>query len=273
MLPRLLLCLAAMLPFRPSCAADPGLPALTGGEEVRNAVSARLVEMKAAQRDKQRPLVERTIADIQRVNHLSEDRLQMLCIVGRGIIEHAGDSNDLALVKEMDSRTKGVSPKLVTKVLAGIDEGSSDIGKATEQPRWREAVQRLLTPQEYKLWEKVVAEREAYRVHAIAELGLMQVQSSVDLTDDQTQALLPLMEKAVRDYLPDLASMFGSDPDDRSFYTGYVPVFILGIAEKEARAIVKIEQWSKWQSAAGDCAGSWSWIKQLHDSRAGKGKP
>lgn len=256
-------------PGLPARAEDPGLPTLTGGDEVQNAVAAKLVKMATAMKERHRPLMDRTIDDIQRVTHLPEDRLALLRIAGQGALEHILDDCTRDMANEVETRAKGVPNKLVSKVLDSLDGSNWSASKVTEQPRWREAVKAVLTTAERHQWEQVVAQREAYRARALAELVLMQVQRTTGLGDEQIEKLQPLMEKAVRDYMPDVMNGFGGDGDDRNFYTGYLPMFVLGISEKDARTIVKPEQWTKWQAAAGECSGNWPWIKEQHDRRTG----
>ncbi len=266
------LCMASMLVITATRAEDAGLPALIATEAVQNAVSAKLTQMAAAQQDRQRPLLDRTIADIERTTHLPEERLRLLRIAGQGALEQAADGNSRSWLAEVESRTKGVAPELVPKVLENVGDSSWSSTKLTEQPGWREAVRLLLTEEERKRYEQVVAEREAYRARAFGELVMMEVRRSTGLSEDQLQRLQPLIESAVRDYLPDVLATFGGG-DDGSLYLGYVTVFVLGVPESDAKAIVKPEQWAKWQAAGGRAAGNWSWIKQQHEQRVKKNKP
>jgi hypothetical protein len=59
-----------------------------------------------------------------------------------------------------------------------------------------------------------------------------------------------------------------SDDNDRSIYTEYVPVLLMGIEEATAKSIVTDpEQWKKWEVAPGQYRSNWDWIKRNHESR------
>lgn len=251
-------------------ADDPGLPALTAGEQIQNAISAKLTQITADQRDKQKPGMDRLIADIQRTLHLSEERLALLHVAAAGVLQRAQEPMARRVVAEAERRTKGVSPKVAGKVLSSMDGFNQSRLRLSEDAFWKDALRQLLTDQERLKWETVVAERAAYRAHAIAEYLLVRIKPVLSLDAGQEDKLLPLLQKAVQDYLPDAFVGWMSDEEDRGLYFGYVPVFVLGVPEADARTVIREAQWEKWRRAAGEYAGEWEWIKSVHDERVKK---
>ena len=261
-----------LLPAGGAHAADePGLPALTGGELIQNAISVRLAQSTNDWCEKQRPQLDKVVDDIQRTLHLPPPRLNLLRIAVQGVLQRTLDERAHYLVTDAEKRTKGVAPKQVAKVLISIDDSKSALIRVEQNPLWEGVVQQLLTSDERQRWEAVVAERETYRAQAIAEFILSRIKPLVRLTDAQADKLLPMIAKGAQEYLPDITS-WSSDEEGRGMYAGYAQVLILAVPEAQARTVIKAEQWDKWRRAAGEYADNWEWIKQSHDQRVGKGK-
>ena len=252
-------------------AEDPGVPALTPAEQVQNATAVKLTEAAAAQAEKQKPSVEREIDDIQRTLRLPADRLALLRMAGEGALQSTRDQAARSAVMEAERRVKGVVPKLVAKVLAGMENSGGSRVRLSQNRFWDDAVQQLLTEDERHKWEAMVADRAAYRAHAIAELAVIKITATLQLSDEQGVKLLPLIEKAAREYLPDMFSSFTSDGEEGGMYLPYAQMFILGVPEEDVRAVIKPEQWTSWHTAAGENSSNWEWIKRQHDQRTRKG--
>ncbi|MDB6139146.1 MAG: hypothetical protein JWO94_2218 [Verrucomicrobiaceae bacterium] len=259
------------LPGTPGQAADDvGLPGMTDGEFIQNAISVKLTEAACQHREKQRPKFDRVIGDINRSLHLPDDRVALLRIAAEGVLQRTQDNSARGVVAEAEKRTKGVPPKAVGKVLATVSSFGSV--SASENTLWQDVLRQFLTEGERKKWGLVMADRAAYRARAITEFVLLKVRPVIGLNQEQTAKIRPLVEKAVTDYLPDAASSFGNEDEDHSLYAPYAQILILGVPEAEARAIVNAEQWQKWRLAAGEYAENWQWVKELHERRTGKGR-
>ena len=250
---------------------DPGVPALTPAEQVQNATAVKLTEAAAAQTEKQKPSVDREIDDIQRTLRLPPDRLALLRMAGEGALQSTREQAARSAVMEAERRVKGVAPKLVAKVLAGMENSGGSRVRLSQNRFWDDAVRQLLTEDERHQWEAVVADRIAYRAHAIAEFAVIRITSILQLSDEQAVKILPLIEKAAREYLPDMFSYFTSDDGEGGIYLPYAQMFILGVPEEDARAVITPEQWASWHMAAGEDASNWESIKRQHDQRTRKG--
>ncbi|MDB6119321.1 MAG: hypothetical protein JWO08_3102 [Verrucomicrobiaceae bacterium] len=245
----------------------PGLPGLTDGEQVQNAISIKLSEATYKQREKQKPKLKDMVDDIHRTVHLSEDRLALLNIAVEGVLLRLEDDRARNVVAEAEKRIKGVQPKQVDKVLAAIGSFSSSGMRLTESTLWRDTLRQLLKPEELQKWTAVEDSRAAYRSKSIAEFILLKVRPMLALTEEQAGKMLPLITQSVKDYLPDASSSFSSDGEERGLYSGYAQMLILGVPEDKAHSVLTEDQWSKWRAAAGEYAGNWDWIKTIHDRR------
>ena len=264
--------LLGVLVFSALAADDPSIPGLTADEQQQNAISARLTKLSADRMDKEKPRMDRIVEDIQRTLKLPPERLEMLQIGAQGLLMKGQDNSAKNLVRDANNRLKGATPKTATKILAsmGIPYGTS-VKQMLDDPLWKGITEHLLSEDERKRWENVVAERKSYRYHAIAEFVLLSVQSSKGLSDDPATRLRPLMFKAAEEYMPDLLGSYGDGDGGGNFYVPYAQVLILAVPEDEAKAIVGEAQMSDWRGAAGEMAGEWKWMKDRHDQRIKKG--
>ncbi len=248
-------------------APPPGLPGLTDGEQVQNAISIKLSESTYKQREKQRPKLKSMVDDIHRTVHLSDERLALLNIAAEGVLQRLEDDSARNLVTEAENRIKGVPPKQVDKVLAAIGSFGSSRTRLSENTLWRNTLRQLLKPEELEKWAAVEDGRAAYRARSIAEFILLKVRPVLDLTEEQAGKMLPLIEKSVKDYLPDASISFSSDGEERGLYSGYAQMLILGVPEDQAHSVLTEAQRDKWRAAAGEYANNWEWIKTIHDRR------
>ena len=242
------------------------LAAISNAEQIQNTISSKLAHSSAESMKKQLERIDRIVQDIQRSVKLPPERLQLLRIGVAGVVTKKQDTVIANLMREVERRTKGATPKAVEEIMKGY-EGNAwpNSGTRVQQtPYWKSMIERLLSAEERKKWNKVLDERMAYRAQAIAELVMEKIKDPALLTDDQQEKLRPLIAKAAADYLPDLMGTYG---EEDSFYVPYAQALIKGIADKDAKAIIPPEQWKKWESAAGEQASEWEWIQRRHESR------
>lgn len=248
-------------------AENPGLPTTLPIEVVQTESSRKLTQIMEELKQRRIGAVKTVIEDISRVTGLDEKRKRLLNIAAAGALEHSLDTVRANIVKTMDDRMKGSNRHNIKKMLDGFSPGYS-ANDPLQQGIWKDSLQQVLTDGERARWEHVVKERQAYRVRALAEMLAVEVELRVGLGPEQMQKMTPHLQKAVEDYLPDLAGMYSSDDGERSLYSEYLPVLLLAIDEKTAReAIPSKEQWKKWEAAPGRYRSNWEWLKRSHDSR------
>ena len=257
------------LPLFLQAADDPGLPALVGAELMQNVLSSSLAKSSDEWKKKQTPRMERLVEDVQRTLRLPPERLGLLKIAAQGVLQQHLEEMSDQMSAEAERRTKGVSPKVAAKVLAGIGTPGMQSLRPPQLSFWNNVVRQLLTSEERQKWEAVTASREAYRYQALADYVLAKISPQLALGKDQREKLRVLIAQAVAEYLPDLMNMFGSSEEDGEpqVYLPYMTVFILGVPEDKARAVIRPDHWEKWRAAAGEGAQNWEWIKQGHDQR------
>jgi hypothetical protein len=246
------------------------ITAVVGSEFVQNATSAKALTEVEKIKTHARESLNRQIEDLHRILHLDEARMDMLRLAVEGELENQLSNARDYLTRDIEARLKGVNSRNVAKLLAAYHNNTS-MTMRSDQDVWTGALRQTLTSAELARWEKLKAERLAYRCRAIARLLRSIVVERVGLNDEQMGKLTPLLEVTIADYLPDMLQQY-SDGNERRIYSEYVRVFTMGVPEKAARAIITDpEKWKLWEQVPGDYRSSWGWIKQNHDQRV-KGK-
>jgi hypothetical protein len=263
-----LLCVFA----RALVADDKPLPSeLIGPDIVRRAVSERAADLAASTRARERQGINRLVQDVQRVVHLPADRLKLLNVAAAGMVESAFDEVESRMQQDLQRLAQNASAKTVASTLktSGLPY---QYRRGDRNQRWMSSMRRILEADEFVRWKDVVDSRNAYRAHALAKVVAMMVQPRAKVTDEVMAKLLPLLERSVRDYLPDLSEWSGDE-----IYHEYLPMFILGIPEAEAKKMVPKDKWEDWHRSAGEGLDMWENIKNMHSSRLksekGEGKP
>ena len=242
------------------------LPSFTKQEVIQAAVSQKLVELEAQVKLARRSRMELMVADIHAVLDLSPERLRMLTLGMNGAVEAAAEKLRANQLRNLEQRLADVTPKTVDQVLKNYRSGYT-LNNPQESAEWRSVLSQVLKKDELARWQAAVEERKRYRQQAITEVLALEAEARVGLSTEQLNQLRPHLEKAVADFLPDLSSMY-SDDNDRSIYSEYVPVLLMGIEEATAKSIVTDpDQWKKWQAAPGEYRSNWEWIKRNHESR------
>ena len=242
------------------------LPTFTKQEVIQAAVSQKLVELETQAKHARRERMEVTLADIHAVLEMSPERLRMLKLGMNGAIEAAAEKLRPNQLRNLEQRLTDVTPETIDTVLKNYRSGYT-LNNPEESAEWRTVLARVLTKEEFGRWQAAVEERKRYRQQAITEVLALEAEARVGLSTEQLSQLRPHLEKAVADFLPDLSSMY-SDDNDRSIYTEYVPVLLMGIQETTVKSIVTDpEQWKKWEAAPGQYRSNWDWIKRNHESR------
>lgn len=236
-------------------------PELIGPDIVQRAVAQRGADLAASMRFRDSASIDRLVQDVQRVVHLPADRFCLLRVAAAGLVEAVVDESADRLQQDLQRHAQNGSAKTINNMLSTVTMPYQS-RRNTAVKRWPSMMKRLLTAEEYASWSHIVDSRTAYRAHALMQVVAMLVQPRAKLSDAVMEQLKPLLEKSVQDYLPDIYEWSGDE-----IYQGYLPVFILGIPEAEARKIVPKERWDDWHRAAGDGLNMWAGLLQNHKSR------
>ena len=250
---------------------DDDLPATLGSEFVTNAASRKLVQLTEKMKSSKRDALHAELHDVERVVKLDPQRTRLLKIAAEGALEQSVGNVRGNIQKSLDDRMKNANPRNVKKLLDGFESNYS-INSPRSQGIWQGALQQVLKPEEKARWDEVVKQRAEYRAAALAAILEMELEQRVGAGEAQLEKFRPLLLKAVNDYLPDIQNMYSSD-EERSIYSEYLPVLLMGVEEKAAKEIITdADQWKKWQDAPGQYRSNWEWIKRNHDSRMAQQK-
>ncbi len=259
----------------PPCqAAECGLPAALESEQVENAAALTLASVLREHQEERFASLKRVIEDIQRVTSLPPERARLLQMAGWGLIERLSDGTSNGMRATMDSYLRqGGQRQSMRDVMEREEPSSNELRISAEEPAWKQLLAGVLSPAELQSWRQAVAARHDCRVRSVAGLVLLMEQSAVSFSEDEADKLMPLVEKSVEAYLPDLLDMFGASDSEPSVFMPALGVFVHGIDETAATAILGPERWKLWKDSGGRDSGNWPWIKTHHIERLRRQKP
>jgi hypothetical protein len=157
--------------------------------------------------------------------------------------------------------------------LAGMDRFGSmrRTGTNTELGGlWDATVKAELTDAQRAAWQKELDARAAYRDQAIAALVMAEFDRRVALTAGQYSQLTPRVATMLKEYAPDIASMF-SYSNGFTWYLASHSMFlpIAAVPETEMKALLSKEQWERWTGSQefGNLTNYWENIQRIHTNR------
>ena len=263
---------APAAPANPS--ARPGEP-----EDVENAISDHFYEKAATERKRLLAINVLKAEDAARVAGLSPPAARQLAIAARGTAE-----GELAVWKantdqSLRSQLQDVTPENVKQRLASLDRynygrrsgGDSELGAL-----WEATVQAELTEAQRAAWKKEIDARGGWRDEAIANLIMAELDRRIALTTEQWGKLEPQIGKMVKEYGPDIGTMFSSSYSNIWYlqsHSMFLPV--MAVPEKELKDILSKEQWERWTGGVefGNTTNYWENVQRMHTSRVREKKP
>ncbi len=247
---------------------QPGEP-----EDVENAISDHFHEKAATERKRLLAVHLVKAEDAARVAGLSAQATRQLAIAARGVAE-----GELAVWKANTDQTirsqlRDVTPENVQQRLISLDRYSSgrrSSGDADLGMLWEATVNAELTEAQRAAWKKEIDARGAWRDEVIANLIMAELDRRIALTTEQGSKLEPQIAKMVKDYGPDIGSMFSSSYSNIWYlqsYSMFLPV--MAVPEKELKGILTKEQWELWTGGVefGNTTNYWENVQRLHTSR------
>jgi hypothetical protein len=252
-------------PLAPTRAPEP--------EDLENALSDHLHEQALAERKRLLAFHLLKAEDATRIAGLAAPVAARLATAARGSAEE-----ELAVWKgntdqTIRSQLRDVTVENLKLRIAGLDRfgvvrrtsSGGELGAL-----WEATVKAELTEPQRAAWEKELDARAAYRDKAIASLVMAEFDRRVALTEDQWRRLEPRVAAMLKEYAPDIASMF-------SYSAGYVwylashSMFIpiAAVPESEMKALLTKEQWERWSGAPefGNMNNYWENIQRRHTNR------
>lgn len=242
---------------------------LTDAELVQQMVSHHLVGSEHERTEDLTAQMAIVIGDVRRVVGLPKERQRMLEIAAKGAVDRTLEGWRSAQENNVRQQVTGLAPPVVEQRLASL--GTVRVGNETPEKHglWSASIENVLTPDERSRWTTAEGERYAYRVQALAQMLVAELDRQVGLTLTQCEKLEPLAMTALQDYLPDMSNYM-----DRNSGIDFRMLMLLlsGVPQAETQAVLTPDQYGKWQQLTADFRGWWQSIEQNHRARANTGK-
>ena len=241
---------------------------LTEAELVQQMISNYLVQAESEQTKDSMQQMAIVIGDVRRVVGLPKERQRLLQIAAKGAVERTLEGWRSAQENQVRQQAMGLTSEVVEQRLASL--GPVNVGgePAEKNGLWSASIEQVLTPQERAQWTAAETERKGYRVRALAQMLVAEMDRQVGLTLTQCEKLEPLAQKALTDYLPDMSNYV-----DRNSGMDFRMLLLMlsGVSENDIANVITPEQFGKWQQLTADYRGWWQSIEQNHRARMNNG--
>ena len=208
------------------------------------------------------------IGDVRRVVGLPKERQRVLEIAAKGAVDRTLEGWRSAQENQVRQQAMGLTAEVVEQRLASL--GSVHVGgeSADKNGLWSASMEQVLTPDERTRWTTAEEERRGYRIRALAQMLVAEMDRQVGLTLTQCEKLEPLAHKALTDYLPDMSNYV-----DRNTGMDFRMLLLMlsGVPENDIAGVITPEQFGKWQQLTADYRGWWQSIEQNHRARMNNG--
>lgn len=243
---------------------------MTDAELVQHLVSVHLVGSEAERTKELMGQMAVVIGDVRRVVGLPKERQRLLEIAAKGAVDRTLEGWRSAQENNVRQQVTGLASAVVEQRLASL--GAVRVGHESPDKNglWSASIDQVLTSEERARWGNAETERYAYRVQALAQMLVAELDRQIGLTLTQCEKLEPLAAKALEDYLPDMANYM-----DRNSGIDFRMLMLMlsGVPAEESQAVLTPDQYGKWQQLTADFRGWWQSIEQNHRARAGASKP
>jgi hypothetical protein len=242
-------------------------------EDFEHAISDHLQEKAAAERKRLLAVNLLRAEDAARVAGLGAESVSRLQTAARGAAEEALAVWKASAEQEVRSSVAGataadVKQRLV-RVVSYFFRSNRNLVPGP-QPLWEKTVKAELTEPQRAAWKKEVDERKTYREQAIAAFVMATFARRNLLSAEQWTKLEPIIARTMKDYGPDLNSMFSSS-DESAWYLQSYSMFIpfAAVPEPEIKGILSKEQWDRWTGSQeySMTTNYWENIQRMHDQR------
>lgn len=241
---------------------------LTESELVQQLISNYLVQAETEQTKDSMQQMAIVIGDVRRVVGLPKERQRVLEIAAKGAVDRTLEGWRSAQENQVRQQAMGLTAEVVEQRLASL--GSVHVGgeSADKNGLWSASMEQVLTPDERTRWTTAEEERRGYRIRALAQMLVAEMDRQVGLTLTQCEKLEPLAHKALTDYLPDMSNYV-----DRNTGMDFRMLLLMlsGVPENDIAGVITPEQFGKWQQLTADYRGWWQSIEQNHRARMNSG--
>jgi len=243
---------------------------LTESELVQHLVSSYLMGSEEERIKELMSQMAIVIGDVRRVVGLPKERLRKLEIAAKGAVDRTLEGWRSAQENSVRQQVTGLTAPVAEQRLAAL--GTVRVGNEMPDKNglWSASLEQTLTPDERGQWNAAESDRYLYRIHALAQMLVAELDRQVGLTLTQCEKLEPLAMRALEDYLPDMSNYM-----DRNSGIDFRMLMLMlsGVPETETQAVLLPDQYAKWQQLTADFRGWWQSIEQNHRTRVNASKP
>ena len=248
-------------------------------DEVERDLSAFMDKLSHGQEEQTLDLNLLKAEDIVRVVRLPPEKAELLETAARGATEHSLDSWKVNIEQNVRSNLGDVTPDTIKARLASIQSyqfGQGSQGDPGQDPVWVKTFNSVLSADQQAAWHKETDARAAYRQQAIAGLVVSAFDERTGISADQWAKLEPMVLKLLKDYGDDFGSFYESYPPSPWYlqtFTMFLP--IIGVPQKDMKAVLTRDQWDRWSSSMVFAQGNSNWqnVQQMHQQRAANTAP
>lgn len=218
--------------------------------EVAAEISRHLHKRSVKQRTENLNLMRAQVEDVHRTVNLAPEKLEKLTLAAKGAVE----VDMIPWRQNLESWTRqqmpaDTSPEAAKVLLANLETSGSfsffflNTGGPSTQDVWLHTLDDVLSKTERAAWDKVVAERKAYRVSALAGMAVVELDRRRRLAPQQCAKLGKILASVVEDNLADIESSMTSrlSPWHLSYYSCLMP--LAGAKTADLQEVLTADQW------------------------------
>ncbi len=251
-------------------AGDPGdLPPGPDPVAIENAITGLLYQRNLEKKREVMLMVEAEIEVGGRATSLAPDTLEQLQTAAKGAAEEVVHQWDTHFSSYVRDRVKAANPRTIDQMLASIGNYNSGNRDAPlETAIWKRSLGRLLDEAQAATWKQASDARIQRRRDAVAAMVTVFFEGRLGLNGDQLPGFREKLRASLETYGPDIERYFTSwnSPWYLQYYSIGLPV--MGIPEKELKAMLSREQFQIWeQQFQGNAANYWENIERYHEQR------
>jgi hypothetical protein len=245
-------------------------------EALEAAISDFLFEKATTERKRILGAMILKVEDLVRVLQPVADISARLQTASRGAAEEVLAAWKTNMESTVRMQIRDATPQNIRQRLASIEEYNfrRAVGQDGEkQDMWEKTAGTVLTDPQRTVWQKALAERNAFRAQAVSAAIMAEFDRKSFLTEDQWKKLGTVVAGIVKDYEPDITRMFSSSNATPWYLQNYMMFIPLaGIPEKDFKSILTPEQWDRWSGSNefGNSVSYWENVQQYHTQRVKK---
>ena len=214
------------------------------------------------------------IEDAARIVALSQETSSRLQIAARGAAERSIEASRDDTERNVRANLGAVPGQNVQERLAMLGQNFNlrFNERQVELAIWNKAVETELTADQRASWQKELDERQRYLDESIVQIVIAGFDALTSLSAEQSKKIEPLVAGFMKDYGPDIGTIFGNYGAGQGnvwYMQAYRCLPFSGVPEKDLKEILSKEQWEQWAASNefSNCNNLWSNLQRNHEQR------